>query len=65
MAREPRNTYKYRFWYGGKVVHHGITNDLERREGEHQRRWPGGRVEQVGLKTTRSAAEEWERERGY
>ena len=37
-----RNTYKYRFKVGGKVVHCGITSDLARREREHRRRWPTG-----------------------
>ena len=60
-----RDTYKYRLWHRGQVVHHGITNNLERREREHQKRWPGARIEQVDRKTTRDAARQWERERGY
>ena len=64
MSKERRDTYKYRFWYRRKVVHKGITNDLERREAEHQQKWPGGRIEQVGHRTTRTAALEWEKDVG-
>ena len=35
MATE-RNSYKYHFKRGNKILHTGITNDLERREQEHQ-----------------------------
>ena len=31
-----RDTYKYHFIKDRTVVHRGITNDLERREQEHQ-----------------------------
>ena len=57
-----RTTYKYCFKVGNKVVHSGITNDLERREREHRRRWPNGRIEQVGRRTTREDAWRWEKE---
>jgi predicted GIY-YIG superfamily endonuclease len=60
---ESRNTYKYQFKVGNKVVHHGITNDLERREGEHQasrQPWANGHIVQVGNRTTREAAQAWE-----
>ena len=57
-----RATYKYRFKVGGKVVHCGITADLKRREQEHQRRWPTGRIEQEGPVTTREEAWKWERQ---
>ncbi len=30
---KPRGTYKYKVRVGRKVVHGGITDDLERREG--------------------------------
>lgn len=32
-----RDTYKYHFKLGNKIVHTGITNNLDRREQEHQR----------------------------
>ena len=57
-----RKTIKYLFKVEGKVVHWGITTDLKRREAEHRRRWPNGRIEQVGTATTREDAWEWERQ---
>ncbi len=59
-----RDTYKYHFKKGNKIVHTGVTNDLERREAEH-RQEPGlsrGHIKQVGYRTTREAALAWERE---
>ena len=35
-----RDTYKYDYKVRNKIVHSGITGDLDRREQEHQRRWP-------------------------
>ena len=55
-------TYKYHFKVDGKVVHFGITTDLERREREHRRRWPTGSIKQVGPATTREEAWHWERQ---
>jgi len=55
-----RDTFKYHFKIGSKIVHSGKTDDLERREGEHQQKWPGGHIRQVGRKTTEDAAREWE-----
>lgn len=59
---EKRDTHKYNFRAGDRVVHTGITNDLERREAEHQNRWKNGYIEQVGRRTTRDAAFKWEAE---
>ena len=59
-----RDTYKYQLKEAGKIVHRGITNDLERREREHQAEHPGSRIKQVGRQTTRDAALKWEREGG-
>ena len=64
MAK-PRNTYKYQFKDGRRIVHGGITNDLERRETEHQQEWPSGHIKQVGNKTTEEAARAWEKKKGY
>jgi predicted GIY-YIG superfamily endonuclease len=55
-----RNWYKYDYKVGNKIRHSGITRDLERREEEHQQRWTGGHIVQVGRATTREAALEWE-----
>lgn len=57
---KPRDTYKYHYKTGHKIVHSGITDDLERREQEHQQNWPSGHIKQVGRKTTEDAAREWE-----
>ena len=59
-----RDTYKYQFKVGNKIVHRGITDNLERREREHQEKNPSGHITQVGRQTTRDAALEWEREGG-
>ena len=45
-----RDTYKYDYKIGNKTVHSGITDDLERREEEHQQKWPGGHIKQVGIR---------------
>ena len=57
---QKRDTYKYDFKVGNKIVHSGITADLERREGEHQDRWPSGHIKKVGNITTEDAARKWE-----
>ena len=59
-----RDTYKYHVKEGKKVVHRGVTNDLERREAEHKERFPDSHIEQVGRRTSREAALKWEREGG-
>ena len=61
-----RDTYKYHLKEGPKIIRSGITNDLERREREHQRALGEGvHLEQVGRKTTRGAAREWEKEQKH
>lgn len=60
-----RDTYKYLFKVGNKVVHGGITNDLERREQEHKEKWKKGHILQVGRRTTEEAAREWEKKKGF
>ena len=58
-----RDTYKYHFKRGNKIIHTGITNDLERREQEHKQAYGGsGHIKQVGRRTTRDAALKWEGE---
>ena len=65
MAYEPRIWAKYVFKdKNRRIVHKGITTDLDRREGEHQRKWSGGRITQVGNRTTKDAARKWEKEQG-
>lgn len=60
-----RDTYKYHFKIGNKIKHGGITDDLERREDEHQQKWPSGHIKQVGRITTEEAARKWEEEQGH
>jgi len=57
--RSSRDTYKYNFKVGNKIVHSGITIDLERREKQHQRRWPNGHIKKVEYRTTADAARKW------
>ena len=59
-----RDTYKYQFvGPDRRIKHSGITNDLERREGELHREYGQGDIRQVGHRTTREAAREWEKSR--
>ncbi len=60
-----RDTIKYQQKIGNKVVHGGITNDLERREMEHQQTGPKSHIKQVGRRTTEDAARNWEKKKGY
>lgn len=62
---KPRDTHKYLYKIGNKIVHGGQTNDLERREQEHQQKWPNGHIKQVGRRTTEEAARKWEKEKGF
>jgi predicted GIY-YIG superfamily endonuclease len=64
MGNEGRTWYKYHYKVGNKVVHRGITQDLERRAQEHEQKWPGGHITQVGRRTTEQAAREWEKQGG-
>ena len=57
-----RNTNKYHFKIGNKIVHTGITNNLARREKEHRRNYgKDGHIMRVGRATTRDSALKWER----
>ena len=59
-----RTAYKYHFKLGNKIVHTGITKDIDRREAEHRRErgWEKGHIFQVGVRTTLDAARAWENE---
>ena len=65
MGQQKRDTYKYQYKDGNKILHGGITKDLERREQEHSREYGKGHIKQVGRKTTEEAARQWEQEKGY
>ena len=62
---EPREWYKYYVKIGNEIMDGGITTDLERREQERQREYPGSHLYQVGRRTTEEAARDWEKEKGY
>ena len=64
MAKS-RDTYKYYFKVGNKIVHGGITSDLERREQEHNQKWSKGHIYKVGHRTTEEAARKWEKDKGF
>ena len=64
MAKS-KDTFKYYFKVGNKIVHGGITNDLERREQEHQQKWPKGHIYKVGHRTTEEAARKWEKDKDF
>ena len=58
-----RIMHRYHLKEGNKIVHTGITNNLWRREKEHKKEF-GDKVhiKQVGYRTTRKVALEWEEE---
>ena len=62
---KPRETYKYHVKVGRKVVDGGITNDLERRQNDRRRQYPGSHLVQVGRRSTEEAARDWEKENGF
>lgn len=64
MAPQKRDTYRYQFKVGNKVVYRGVTSDPKRREVEHRQRWPSGHVSLVGSATGRASALAWERQGG-
>ena len=58
-----RDTFKYHLKRGNKIIRSGITNDLDRREDEHQREFGEDvHVIKVGRATTREGAKDWEKE---
>jgi len=62
--RAKRDTYRYHFIKDGKIVHRGITDDLDRREQEHQQQYRRGWIKKIGPIVTRETALEWERKGG-
>ena len=59
-----RDTFKYHLKQGREVLHRGITNDLGRRESEHQQNHPGAKIQKVGHRVSRESALNWERQGG-
>lgn len=74
MATTYSDTFKYWFKIGNLRVKCGITNDLARREREHQNSgrytthngtryyWSNGRIVQDGMPVTRESALQWEKD---
>ena len=61
-----RDTYKYHLKQGNEIIRSGITNNLDRREKEHQRNYGKDvHVQQVGNRTTREGAREWEKKQRH
>lgn len=64
-----RDTYNYTYRVGRKVSHRGITKDPDRREREHRRARPGGKLTVDGRAKTRLGARRVEsrqsKTRGY
>ena len=60
-----RDTYKYQIKRGNKIIHRGITNDLDRRHGEHKRTYGDDvKIIQIGRRVTRDSGLAWERNGG-
>jgi len=61
-----RNTAKYHLKRpGGKIAHRGITErPLEQRWREHQDKYPGTYIMQVGPRVSRESGLRWERDGG-
>ena len=51
-----RNTYNYTFRVGKKVSHRGVTNNPKRRQQEHRRVRPNGKLTVNGRAKTRLSA---------
>ena len=57
-----RDAYKYHLKRGNKIIRSGITNDLNRREREHQQEYGNNvHITKVGNATTREGARNWEK----
>jgi hypothetical protein len=54
------NWYGYNYVVRGEKKHSGITQDRERRQAEHQTRWPGGTLQTVIGPVSEKEARAWE-----
>ena len=59
-----RDTYRYHYIQDGSIAHRGVTNDLDRREDEHQADFGSGWIKQIGPRVTRDTGLKWERDGG-
>ncbi len=58
-----RDTFKYFLKIGNRIVYIGITNNPIIREYQHRLKKHFGKMEIVGIASTRNGAELWESER--
>ena len=56
-----KDTDTYKLKQNDKIVHKGVTYDLEEREAQHQKQFPKSKIEKIGEIKTREKALEWER----
>jgi len=54
------NWYGYHYYVGNVKKHSGITSDPQRRQAEHQTRWPGGKMVLIIGPVTEAVARAWE-----
>ncbi len=60
IKKETVNTYKYEFKVGTKTVDYGITTkEIQSLEKELKKKWKEGKINQVGVRTTREVALQW------
>ncbi len=59
MSKRTKNTRKYEWKKGNKILGYGITNDLEKREAEHKQEVPGSKLKIVEGKCSEKRAKEW------
>lgn len=60
-----RDTYRYHIKRGNKILHRGITDNLNRRHGEHKTRYGNDvKIVKIGHKVSRESALKWERDGG-
>jgi len=60
-----RDTNRYHIKRGNRILHRGITNDLERRHDEHRLTYGDDvTITKIGPKVSRESGLQWEREGG-
>lgn len=52
--------YGYHYYVGSDKKHSGITTDPQRRQTEHQQRWPGGKLYLIIGPVSEVQARAWE-----
>lgn len=60
-----RDTYRYHIKRGNKILHRGITNNIDRRHGEHKVNYGNDvKIVRIGPCVSRESGLRWEREGG-